>query len=71
VTAYATHGVLSHGALSLIGSSDLKELVVTDTIQGTPPVLAHPKVRIVSLARLLAVAIARTAKNESVSGLFH
>jgi ribose-phosphate pyrophosphokinase len=71
VTAYASHGVLSHGALSLIGGSDLKELVVTDTIQATPPVLAHPKVRTVSMARLLAVAIARTARNESVSGLFH
>ncbi|MFM2423352.1 MAG: hypothetical protein RL291_1882 [Pseudomonadota bacterium] len=71
VTAYASHGVLSHGALSLIGGSDLKELVVTDTIQGTPPVLAHPKVRIVSLAPLFAAAIARTARNESVSGLFH
>ncbi len=35
VRAYITHGVLSGGAVARISSSQLKELVVTDTIQPT------------------------------------
>ena len=38
VYAYITHGVLSGGAVARIGKSNLKELVITDSIQPTEAV---------------------------------
>ena len=70
VSAYITHGVLSGDAAARIGGSKLKELVLTDTIQPTEAVRATPNIRIVSIATLIGEAIARTAKEESVSSLF-
>ena len=70
VSAYITHGVLSGDAVKRIGSSKLKELVVTDTIQPTAAVTAASNIRVVSVAGLIGEAIARTAKEESVSSLF-
>ena len=70
VSAYITHGVLSGGAAAKISSSRLKELVLTDTIQSTEAVRASHNIRVVSIATLIGEAIARTAKEESVSSLF-
>ena len=70
VSAYITHGVLSGDAVKRIDSSKLKELVVTDTIQPTAAVRAARNVRVVTIAGLIGEAIARTAKEESVSSLF-
>ncbi len=70
VSAYITHGVLSGDAVKRIGSSKLKELVVTDTIQPTAAVKAASNIRVVTIAQLIGEAIARTAKEESVSSLF-
>jgi ribose-phosphate pyrophosphokinase len=70
VYAYITHGVLSGGAVARIGSSSLRELVVTDTIAPTEAVLSTQNIRVLPIAPLIGEAIARTAKEESVSSLF-
>jgi ribose-phosphate pyrophosphokinase len=71
VMAYITHGVLSGGAVAKITASSLKTLVITDTIQPTEPVKAAGNIRVLSIAPLMAEAIARTAREESVSSLFY
>jgi ribose-phosphate pyrophosphokinase len=71
VVAYLTHGVLSGGAVSKITNSRIKSLVITDTIQPTEAVKAATNMRVLSLAPLLAEAIGRTAREESVSSLFY
>jgi ribose-phosphate pyrophosphokinase len=70
VYAYITHGVLSGGAVARIAKSSLKELVVTDTIAPTEAVLQTKNIRVLPIAPLIGEAIARTAKEESVSSLF-
>ncbi len=70
VRAYITHGVLSGGAVARISASHLKELVVTDTIQPTEAVRVARNIRTLSIGPLIGEAIARTAKEESVSSLF-
>jgi ribose-phosphate pyrophosphokinase len=70
VRAYITHGVLSGGAVARISSSRLKELVITDTILPTEAVRVASNIRVITIAPLIGEAIARTAKEESVSSLF-
>jgi len=70
VSAYITHGVLSGGAVSRITHSKLKELVITDSIAPTEPVRVAANIRVISIATLIGEAIARIAKEESVSVLF-
>ena len=70
VYAYITHGVLSGGAVARITSSKLKELVLTDSIMPTEAVRVARNIRAISIAPLIGEAIARTAKEESVSSLF-
>ncbi len=71
VMAYITHGVLSGGAVAKIQNSSLKSLVITDSIQPTEVVKAAKNIRVLSIAPLIAKAIARTAREESVSSLFY
>lgn len=70
VSAYITHGVLSGGAVARVTASRLKEMVLTDTIQPTEAVRVSRNIRCVSIAPLIGEAVARTAKEESVSSLF-
>lgn len=70
VTAYITHGVLSGGAVTRIAGSNLKELVITDTIETTEAVKNAHNIRVVSVAALLGEAVMRTALEKSVSSLF-
>lgn len=70
VSALATHGVLSGQALDRIQKSSLENLVITDTIAPTDSVKAASKIKRVTVAPLLAQAIAKIADNESVSTLF-
>ena len=70
VSAYITHGVLSGGAVARISSSKLKELVITDTILPTEAVRLAKNIRVITIAGLIGEAVARTAKEESVSSLF-
>ena len=71
VLAFVTHGVLSGGAVAKITGSRLKTFVITDTIQPTEAVKAAGNIRVLPMAPLLAEAIARTAREESVSSLFY
>jgi ribose-phosphate pyrophosphokinase len=71
VYGYITHGVLSSGAVARINKSNLKELVITDSIQPTEEVKASPNIRVLSIATLIGEAISRTASEESVSSLFY
>jgi len=70
VVAYCTHGVLSGGAAARIGASELRELVVTDTIHTGEPDAKNGKIRRLTIAPLLAEAIRRIADEASVSSLF-
>ncbi len=70
VVAYCTHAVLSGKALSNIESSDLDELVVTDTIPLSPEARACKRIRVLSVAEMLAEAMRRVNTEESVSSLF-
>lgn len=70
VTAYITHGVLSGGAVDRVSSSQLRELVITDSIQPPTRVLSARNIRVISTAPLIGEAINRTSLEESVSSLF-
>jgi ribose-phosphate pyrophosphokinase len=70
VFAYCTHGVLSGGAAARVGASELKELVVTDSIWSGEADAKGGKVRRLTVAPLLAEAIKRIADEASVSSLF-
>ena len=71
VSAYITHGVLSGGAVSRIQNSSLQSLVITDSIQPTAAILTAKNIRVLSIAPLIADAIYRTSREESVSSLFY
>lgn len=70
-TIYAaiTHPLLCGPAIERIKGSDLKELVVADTIP-IPKEKLLPKIKVLSTAPLLAEAISRIHNEQSVSILF-
>jgi ribose-phosphate pyrophosphokinase len=70
VTAYISHGVLSGGAVARISASEMKSLVITDSILPTEAVRVAQNVRVLTIAPLLGEAIARTSGEKSVSSLF-
>ena len=70
IYACATHGVLSGPAIERINSSDIEEVVLTDSIPLGDKEQKTSKVRILSIAELLAEAIRRIHEDESVSSLF-
>jgi len=70
VVAYATHAVLSGKAVERIAGSVLDELVVTDTIPLRDDAQTCPKIRVVSIAGLLAETMRRISNEDSVSSLF-
>jgi ribose-phosphate pyrophosphokinase len=69
IYAAATHGVLCGDATRLIAGSVVKELVVTDSIPHDPATLPD-RIRVLSVAPLLAEAIRRIHDEESLSSLF-
>jgi ribose-phosphate pyrophosphokinase len=70
VSACATHAVLSGPAVERISSSPLKELVVTNSIPLASDAAACCKIRVLSVAPLLARAIQSIHEGGSVSTLF-
>ena len=70
VHAYITHGVLSGSAVEKISSSNIKTLVVTDSIEATDAVKKSEKIRSVATAPMLAQAMLNIAHGSSVSSLF-
>ena len=70
VRAYITHPVLSGAAIDNITRSVLDEVVVTDTIPLSDAAMRCSKIRVISLADMLAQAIKRVNVEESVSSMF-
>jgi ribose-phosphate pyrophosphokinase len=70
IYAYITHGVLSDGAVPRIGKSQIKKLVITDTIMPSAEVKAAHNIGVLTIAPLIGEAINRTTKEQSVSSLF-
>jgi ribose-phosphate pyrophosphokinase len=64
----ATHGIFSGPAHERIAASPVKEIVVTDTLPVVPSV--DSKVKVLSVAGILADTIKRVFEGESVSELF-
>lgn len=69
IYACCTHPILTDPALSRIAQSDITELVVTNTIPLAPS-KKHPKIKVLSIAPILAETILRIYNNWSVSQLF-
>ncbi len=70
VVAYCTHAVLSGAAMNNLRSSELDELVVTDTIPLSQEASDLGKIRQLSVAEMLAETIRRISVGESVSSLY-
>ena len=70
VLAYCTHAVLSGSAVQRIAESALDEVVVTDSIPLRADAQACKKIRVLSVAGLLAETILRISNEDSVSSLF-
>lgn len=70
IVAVATHAVFSGPAISRITESPLERVIVTDSVPLREDGKASPKIRQVSVARLLAEAIRRIHASDSVSSLF-
>jgi len=70
VLAYCTHPVLSGPAIDNIVDSRLDELVVTDTIPLSREGRESGKIRVLSIAEMLAETIRRISHEESVSSLY-
>ncbi len=70
VQACATHAVLSGPALERIENSVLSSVVVTNTIPLTAAAETSGKIKVISVAPLLAEAIRRIHQQDSVSSLF-
>ncbi len=69
VAACGIHAVLSGNALERIAGSSLEELVVTDTIP-VPRAAQCPKLKVLTVAPLIAEAIKRIHGEDSISSLF-
>jgi len=70
VAAYATHGVLSGGAIAKVNGSSLKTLITTDSIIATEALKVSENIRQLTIAPLIAEAIRRISEETSVSSLF-
>ena len=69
IYACCTHPILTDPALSRIAQSDITELVVTNTIPLAPS-KKHPKIKVLSIAPILAETILRIYNDWSVIQLF-
>jgi len=70
VKAYITHAVLSGPAVKRIKSSNIDELVVTNSIPLSQEASKCSKIRVISLAPTIAECIRRLNNEESLSALF-
>ncbi len=70
VHSYITHGVLSGKAVQRVVDSQMKSLVITDTIQPTRESLEAANIRVLSIAPVFASAIMNIWNGTSVSSLF-
>jgi ribose-phosphate pyrophosphokinase len=71
VSAYCTHAILSNDAADKIAESELKELVVTDSIARDKKNINIIKLRVLSLGDIIAETINRLTSKESISAMFN
>jgi len=70
VHACFSHPVLSGPAIDRINGSDMKSVVVTDTIPLGEAARACDKIQVLSIAKLVGEAIIRSHTGDSVTSLF-
>lgn len=70
VSVCCTHPVLSGPAIERLENSDIKEIIVTDTIPLHDGAKACKRVKVLSVAGLLSEAVRRIYYDDSVSSLF-
>lgn len=70
VYACCTHGVLSGPAMERLIASPIKEIVVLDTIDLPENVRNNPKIKVISVAKLIAKAIATIYSESSLSAIY-
>jgi len=70
VRVYITHGVLSGEAVEKIKKSQIKNLVITDTINNSDKLKKAKNIEVLSISILLGEAIKRISNSTSVSDLF-
>ena len=68
VYAACAHGLLSRNAIERINNSEIKKLIITDSL---PVRGLGPKVETLSVAHILADAIQRNHDGQSISGMFN
>lgn len=67
ISAVATHGLFSELAIERINNSPLETVYITDTVSLTNKTLKNPKIKIISVAKLLAEAIRCIYTGDSIS----
>ena len=70
VKAYITHPVLSGPAIERINNSAIDELVVTNSIPLNKEAQKCSKIRVISIANIIAECITRLSNEESLSEMF-
>ncbi|MCX5840873.1 MAG: ribose-phosphate pyrophosphokinase [Deltaproteobacteria bacterium] len=70
VSVCATHPVLSGPAIERLEDSDIKEVIVTDTIPLHEQAQICKRIKVLSVSGLLSEAVRRIYYNDSVSSLF-
>ena len=67
VRAICTHAILSGDAYKKIETSNLEELIVTDSVPNIKP---HSKIKVLSCADLFADVMGKVHNNKSISSNF-
>ena len=70
VKAYITHPVLSGPAIERLNKSAIDELVVTNSIPLDKEAKKCSKIRVISIANIIAECITRLSNEESLSEMF-
>ncbi|OIP91045.1 MAG: phosphoribosylpyrophosphate synthetase [Syntrophobacteraceae bacterium CG2_30_61_12] len=71
INAYCVHPVLSQGAGERLQRAPIRSLTVTDTIPLTAATARHPKIRVVSIAPILADVIRKLHLDEPLNHYLH
>jgi len=70
IYVYITHAVLSGSAVDKIKKSQIKKLIITDTIDNSKKIKISKKIEVISIAPMISEAMKRIANSTSVSSLF-
>ena len=70
IYVYITHAVLSGSAVDKIKESQIKKLIITDTIDNSKKIKISKKIEVISFAPMISEAIKRISNPTSVSSLF-